>query len=218
MPSADALAPSVRLSELAQTGRSDRERPGQQVIEQYTDAVHVAPDRGLGSGEQLRCEIERCAGQSRGRRVAELEASPKVHEDDSAILSEHHVLRFDVAMEQTGGMHGGNGGTELNADRERLGRAEGLPLLDGLREREALDELHPQTDLIADALGAVDSDDVGMAHTCQQPALFDNRRRARRLARRCSGQDLQRDLAIESGVPGAVHLAKGTAPDSLEHP
>ena len=38
------------------------------------------------------------------------------------------------------------------------------------------------------------------------------------VARRCSGQDLQRDLAIESGIPGAVHLAKGTAPDSLEYP
>ena len=108
---ADALSTSVRLSELAKTRRPQGERPGEQVIKQNTDAVHVAPDRGLGSGEQLRREIERRAGQSRGRGVAKLQASPKVHEDDSAILSEHHVLRFDVAMEQTGAVHGGNGGT-----------------------------------------------------------------------------------------------------------
>jgi hypothetical protein len=74
-------------------------------------------------------------------------------------------LRFDVTMEQTGAVHGGDGGAQLNAYPERFGCAEGLSLLDGLREREAPDELHPQADLVANALGAVDSDDVGMSHT-----------------------------------------------------
>jgi hypothetical protein len=54
---ADALSTSVRLSELAKTRRPQRERPGEQVIKQNTDAVHIAPNRGLGSGQQLRREI-----------------------------------------------------------------------------------------------------------------------------------------------------------------
>ena len=42
----------------------------------------------------------------------------------SAVVGTHDVLRLDVAMEQTGGMHGRNGLTEIESNADGFRQAE----------------------------------------------------------------------------------------------
>ena len=58
-----------------------------------------------------------------------------------------------------------------------------------------------------------------MAHARQHAAFFDDRRgRAVRRRRGRRRQELERDLAVEPRVPGAIDRAEGAAADALEDP
>ena len=92
-----------------------------------------------------------------------------------------------------------------------------LPCVEQLLERAPSTSSIQRPIAIADPLGAVDRDDVRVAHAGQQAALFDDRGRARPVGDRRGRQQLQRDLAVEPRVPGAVDLAEGAAADALEH-
>ena len=96
----------------------------------------------------------------------------------------------------------------------RVGKAPSA--VDGLRKRAPAQELHPEADLAVDAGGAVDADDVGMAKAGQQPALIDDFVGVRVGIRR-STQQLECDLAIELGVPRAIHVAERAAGHVFEH-
>jgi hypothetical protein len=51
-----------------------------------------------------------------------------------------------------------------------------------------------------------------MADLGEKPTLLDERALA--VSRRLSGEELERDLAIEAGVPRAEHFAKGAGTDA----
>ncbi len=94
---------------------------------------------------------------------------------------------------------------------------ENASLLEQLFQRVSVHELHPESDMFADALGAVDADHVGMANSSQQTTLFDDRGGAR-VARGWTGrQKLERHLAIEPRVPGAVDPPERAAADAFQH-
>ena len=81
--------------------------PVEQVIEQHTEAVHVAPHRCRLAGEQLRCEIQRRAGRS-GRPGRRLEARPEVHQHDATVVGADDVVRLDIAVNQSRMVDGGD--------------------------------------------------------------------------------------------------------------
>jgi hypothetical protein len=62
-------------------------------------------------------------------------------------------------------------------DGAHLVGSEGPPLDQQRFQRASLDELGPDADLIADALGTVDGEHVRVSHTGQQPRFIDRRRR-----------------------------------------
>ncbi len=112
-------------------------------------------------------------------------------------------------------MHGGDRGAELDANRDGFGGGELRPALQELLERLTADELHPQSNLIADPLGAVNGHDIRVADPREQPAFLDDRRRPV-VAGAGRREQLQRHFAIETRVPGAINRAEGAAPDPIE--
>ena len=201
----------VGTAQIAQASRSHRVRSGEKVVEQHTEAVDVAPDRRFLASQQLGCEVERRAGETSGGVVAQLASRAEVHQHDAAIVRQHHVMALDVAMQQTGAVHGANRAAEINADLNGLRYSEAPALLEQLFERASLDELHPQADLVANLLGAVDGDDVRMANLRQQSAFFDDRAGACLAGQRVGRQELERDFAVEPSVAGAVDLSESAA-------
>ena len=77
----------------------------------------------------------------------------------------------------------------------------------------ALDELHPDARGIVVFVRAVHRDDVRVANTGQKARLIEGRPRRGR----APGQELQRDLAIETRVPCAVDRPEGARADRFEN-
>src|SRR5690606_19678635 len=89
-------------------------------------------------------------------------------------------------------------------------------LLHQPRERLAVDELHPDPDLVANLHRAMDRDDVGMADACEElPFAQDGGERVGTVVG-AGLDDLERDFAREPRLPGAIDDAEAAAPDLLE--
>jgi hypothetical protein len=101
-----AVAAVVRRTQIRQAASAHRVRPGHHVVKQHADAVNLALNRRVTATKQLGCEIQRRAGQSvgRGARVAHFPAGAEVHQHRTPVGREHHVLRLDVTVQQTGFM------------------------------------------------------------------------------------------------------------------
>ncbi len=60
---------------------------------------------------------------------------------------------------------------ELEADLHLSATVGSCRLLEDLLQGVAANELHPEANLVADLLGAINGDHVGVAHAGEQPAL-----------------------------------------------
>ena len=168
--------------------------------------------------QHLGCEIEWRSGQIRRCVVLELSAGAEVHQHDAAVFGSHHVVRLDIPMQQAGAVHGRHRATELETDVDSFGGADHLPLVEDLLEGVAANELHPQADPISNLLGAVDGDYVRMPHPREQSAFVDDCGRCTFAGGAIGRQELQRDLAIEPRIPGAVDLSERAPADPLDNP
>ena len=151
--------------------------PRDQVEQQHAQAVQIALHRGALAAEDLGREVERRADEPIGAR--QLFAGAEIHQDDAAAALAHDVLRLDVAMQQAGAVHRRERRTQIEADEGRLAGAERASRLDGLLERLAAHELHPQADAAVVLLGAIHLDDVGVAHAREPARLFEQACHAR---------------------------------------
>ena len=209
-------ATSVRLLQLLHRRGDDRVFPGDEVEEHDADAIEIALDRRLLTAEDLGRQIERCPDETAG--TGERLAGPEVHEDDAAPGLAHDVLSLDVAVQQPGAVNRRERGADVQSDECRLAGTELAAIGDELLERLASNELGPETDATVVLLGAVDLHDVlvaepgqtsGLLHhpslrvTCVGPGLVDMKQ-------------LQRDVAVELGVPRAKDVARGALADELE--
>ena len=213
----NSLDAFVRGAELRQRPGADREGTRKQVIQHDATCVDVARHRGRVAFEQFGREIQRGAGQPVACGVAQLATGPEVHEHDPPVTGDHHVLRFDVPVQQSGLVNGGHCGTELAADRQRLRLGELPSVTDRLFERLAVDEFHPQAHAIADPLSAVNRGDVGMAHASQETPFFDDGRGSGFVCGGCGRQELQGHFPVEPCVPGAIDLSESATSDWLEN-
>ena len=178
-------------------GRPPRNRifPGHDVEQEHAEAIDVGARRGWRSCEQLWSHIDRRAGQAAARHGRlQLLTGTEVHQDQSPAVFAHDVLRLDVAMNQSGAMHGGDRAAQLRQDRRRFAGAEGALLPDEILERAPLDQLHPYADAAVDAIGAVDRDHMRVAHASQE-ASFIHYLGDGTVRRMLAMQDFERDLA-----------------------
>jgi len=68
------------------------------------------------AAESFRCQIQRCSTHAAVGRVVQLAARAEIHQHHAIVVRDHHVLRFDVAVEQSGCVHRGDGTTQVDAD------------------------------------------------------------------------------------------------------
>ena len=86
-----------------------------------------------------------------------------------------------------------------------------------MRSAEVLarDELHHECANAATLFEPVDLRNIRVVQRGQRLGLVGEPGKPFRVIRKGIGQDLQRDIAIELGVPGAIHLAHATLADQL---
>ena len=70
------------------------------MVEKHAEAVDIAADGGCLPGQELGRQVERRAGETSGGIVAQLASRAEVHQDEAPIVSQHHVMGFDVAMQK----------------------------------------------------------------------------------------------------------------------
>ena len=127
---------------------------------------------------------------------------PEVDQFDLAVIGDQHILRFDVAVHQSGPM----GHTEAAEDRMQHGR-HGMrrhrsPFPQQFAKRAAVDEFHDQK-----RMGGV----VALVVNCDQSRVFQSGDRAGFSLE--AGQEL-----VVAGVPGVHHLQGHLAVESQIKP
>ncbi len=207
----------MRLPQLVEVRRLDREVAGDQVIEEHAQAVDVAPDGGLGAAEDLGRQIERRPRELIRTRSDLIARAPraKVHEDEPPALFAHDVLRLDVAMHEAGPMDRRHRATEILTDEHRFACAERALLAHQLFERRAADEVHPEAHAAVVRFGAVHHDHVRMADAGENAAFAQNPL-AQAAGRLFGLQELDRDLAVQLCIESAVDLAERAFADFLD--
>ena len=72
-------------------------------------------------------------------RAVEIAARPEVHQHDASTVLPHHVLRFDVAVNESFAVNFGKGAADIDPDERRLLCAERSVFREMLLERRAAD-------------------------------------------------------------------------------
>ena len=123
-----------------------------------------------------------------------------------AIGGHHHVRGFQIAMNDSGRMGGGERRGDLRAAAHHFGSGQSIGR-NALFERLAGDQLHDQE---VDAIGfgdIVQHDDVGMIQSGDGAGFLKEAALAVRVGHAAMGQDLDSDGAPEPRVTGAVDFA-----------
>ena len=132
-------------------------------------------------------------------------------------MSTQHVLGFDVAVQQSRGVHCLQRRAQRRADGEELRRGQWPAVLQLFLEGPAVHELRPDADLPIDALRAVDHDHVRMADTGEPPRFVNRPCLDRRRAALVAGlEQLQRDPAIEPWVVCQIDIGVAAGTDQFE--
>jgi hypothetical protein len=121
---ADPVAALVSTADIANRATPHRIGARCEMEEQDSKAVDITPHCRWFPGKDFGSHVQRRPGQRRGGIVIELAAGAEVHQQDPPVLGLHHIRRFDVAVQQTCGVHGGDSPANLHTDPGDLRRAE----------------------------------------------------------------------------------------------
>jgi hypothetical protein len=152
------------------------------------------------------------------RRPSTRPCEPEIHQAHAALAVDHHVLGLDVAVDQTRGVGRREaGGRLLEHAEQRVEIALGplSPLADPRAQGLALDVFHRQVHLAVVLADLEHRDHVGVTQARQRHRLATQH--VPRAARPRVAQHLDRDHAIERGVPGREHQAHAAAADRPQH-
>ena len=162
---------------------------------------------------------ERRAGEGQGEvapRVADDAGDPEVDDLHAALRIEQDVLGLDVAVPHALRVGRGKGIANPRHHGERLRRSE-APGPHRLAEVHAIHELHEEVEKAAAFPAFEHGDDVGMAEFSQHPRLTGEALRKGRIAAQFGRENLQRDGAVERGLPDLVDEAHAALADEFEH-
>jgi hypothetical protein len=138
-----------------------------------------------------------------------------VARQQAAVVRDEQVLGLDVAMGDAGGVRRGEARSDLP------------PVVNGLRQRQrarvellaqrfALEQLERQVGLALVRTEVEDTEDVRMAEGGERPGFEFEPSEPVGVVGKCARQNLERDVAAELGIAGAIDLAHGTGADGVD--
>ena len=145
----------------------------------------------------------------RMRREAE------VHDAHRAVGGDHHVLRFEVAVDDPGAVRGRQPASRQAEDAEDLVARPALLIQPG-RDRVAFDQLHRDEHAPVGGADVVDGHQVRMGQTRDRLRLAHQARGLDVVRLGVGAHDLDGDLSIQLRVVGSVDLAHSAPPDQLK--
>ena len=137
---------------------------------------------------------------------------PEVEDLDRAVLAHLDVGWLEVAVDDAALVCGLERVGDLSSDGHRF-RHRNRPSLQLLGKILAVDELHHERADDIRAFDAVDMSDVGMVQRGKRLRLTLEARQAVGVRGEELGNDLDRDVAVEPGIPGTVDFAHAAGAD-----
>jgi hypothetical protein len=140
----------------------------------------------------------------------------KVEHLHHAIATDHHVGRFQVAVNDAAGMGGCQRVGHCNSDAEHLGQTHAVPRDDRI-EALAPHVLHDEEVVAVGRLDFVNRDDVGVIERRRGLRLLHEPAPAILVRQPVGGQHLDCHLAPETGITRPVDLAHAPRAEEREH-
>ncbi len=140
----------------------------------------------------------------------------EVHEKDLATLGPHDVGGLDIAVDQRGRVNRSQCPADLDAHHGRLLIAEWPALPELVLEGLAPDQLGPDALAALMHISAIDLHHVVVLHPGQLASLFQEAPGERIGSGGLLLAQLESDLPVQPGVPGAPHLAKAALAEPLQ--
>ncbi|WAS90916.1 hypothetical protein O0S08_32405 [Nannocystis poenicansa] len=216
-----------RLAYRVGVGVGRRALAGEQLADHDAVPVDVAHDPGgpalallrrhVSRGPEHRADDRGVQGRSAGlpRELARVQAGEaEVHDAHAAVFADHHVVGFEVAMDEPAVVRRRQPATGLQRDLEA--HVDGRSMrAQPVAQRVADDQLHRQVDAALVLAGLVDRHDVRVGQAGQRLRLAQQ-------AGLCRGagvgraEQLERDAAPEQLVARQVDLAHAAASEHAE--
>ena len=208
-----AGAPGVRRAQAIEIRAVDGVLRREQIEEQHADRVDVARDRRRLSRQELRRHVG--GGAARPGQGTAGVREPEVHQQDPAALLAHHVAGLDVAVDESRGMDCARCPADVEPDQRGFAWAKGALQGQKVRQRRALHEVAPEADPPVVLVHTEDRDDVRVSDPGHRPRLGQQRARLGLAVLAARQEQLQRDVALERRVEGAVDLSEPAASHAL---
>jgi hypothetical protein len=190
--------------------------------------VRRRADQGAGAGERLEVVAARLLaglgdlGDGQGGLLGvalaggRLPGQAEVDHAGPLFLVEEHVVRLEIAVDQSGVMSRGQSPPGGDEQIQALAPGSRLGVQPGPQSATA-QELHRQEHPPLHHAHVVNGDDVGVGQAGHGLGLTHQARRGHRVgAGAVRIQDLEGDLAVQLGVVRAIDHSHGAAPDALQ--
>ena len=194
--------------------RVERSAAGEQLVDHEPQREDVAPGRDL-TAEQL---LRRHVGRRSRPNILDVSKSreTEVHDPDMAGVVEHHVRRFQIAMDDAALMRRREPCAELTRNIQGLVFREAADASERGREVFSVDILHGQVQKAAGLADVVHAAHVGMRDLSRRSYLVVKLREASGIAAEVLGQELQGHRLPEPEVVGPIHLAHPAAAEQAD--
>ena len=191
----------MRLDQSLHVFDFNRMSPGKKTEQKHAERVEVGNGRGLPTFDEFRRKDEGSAAGERQIQPIEIPSGTEVDEDVPASFVLDDIARFDITVNQTGTVNGGQSGRDISSHPENGSRTHRPIFVKSRLQGSPLQRLHPDPGFVVDFRRAIDSDDVRMPHA-GQPARFGQQ------SVRCAGavhlRSFESDLPVESRIEGAI--------------
>ena len=191
----------------------ERRLPDETLVEHAAERVDVRPPIDLLPGDLLGCDVVDGAQQTpvfaRLRPVVDALREAEVRQVDvvgavgAGARVEQHVGGLHVAMHETARMGRIQGTRQLRQDADRVGRIQ-TAASESLVQVMPLDVSHGDEEEVVGRAGLVDRDDVRVVDRRRELRLAEEAVAERPVLGEGGGQQLHRDLPLESEIFGQV--------------
>ena len=189
--------------QLVEGPRIDRESPGDELVEEHAEGVDIGAGRGRRPEKLLGSHVGRRPLEHRrpARRVPGEGRHAEVHDSRVAPSVHHHVVGFEVPVQDSPFVDGGETPDDLMREREgcRLGGSTHAP--DERRQALAVHVLHGDELLAARVDEVVDAADVGVGHLTREPDLLHEVLEVLGVRGVPLGQELEGHRLVRAGDP-----------------